>query len=87
MFTKRALSIAEVVMATGLSRTKIYQLRRQGVLLTVKIGRRTLILPADLDDFFKRLPKVTPARRDDPKDSTEQDDDGAPNEDVPRDDV
>jgi Helix-turn-helix domain len=63
-FEKRqlALSIAEVVQASGLCRTLVYAEIRSGRLLARKCGRRTVILREDLEAFLRALPCATPAR-------------------------
>ncbi|MCB1681558.1 MAG: helix-turn-helix domain-containing protein [Alphaproteobacteria bacterium] len=51
-----SLSIEETQIATGLGRTKIYQLINSGELKARKIGKRTFVLKGDLDAFLKNLP-------------------------------
>jgi hypothetical protein len=51
-----ALSIAQVVRCSGLSRTLVYQEMRAGRLLARKCGRRTVILQTDLEAFLSALP-------------------------------
>lgn len=46
-----SLSIEEARAATGLGRTKLYQLINSGELKARKIGKRTIILKEDLEDF------------------------------------
>lgn len=57
---KLAYTINEAAMATGISREKLYLLRREGELAMFKIGARTLIradeLRAMIDRFSGRLP-------------------------------
>jgi hypothetical protein len=55
---KLALSIAEVVRASGLCRTLVYGEIRAGRLPARKCGRRTIILRQDLEAFLQRLPSV-----------------------------
>lgn len=50
-----SLSIEEVCAATGLGRTKLYQAIGSGALPAKKLGKRTLILKADLDAFLAGL--------------------------------
>lgn len=54
-FSKRALSVDEVNRLTGLGRTKIYELMNAGVLPARKLGRKTLILGSDLENFLAGL--------------------------------
>ena len=51
-----SLSIEEVRSATGLGKTKIYQLINSGQLTARKIGKRTLVLKADLESYLSGLP-------------------------------
>ena len=55
---KLALSIADVVRASGLCRTLVYGEIRAGRLPARKCGRRTIILRQDLEAFLQRLPSV-----------------------------
>lgn len=50
-----ALSIQDVQAATRLGRTKIYSMLKTGELRGVKVGKRTLVLKADLEDFLNNL--------------------------------
>ena len=51
-----ALSIEEVQEVSGLGRTKIYEPINSNALPARKLGKRTLILRADLDAFLSSLP-------------------------------
>jgi excisionase family DNA binding protein len=48
------LSIADVVAATGLGRTKVYEAIRNRELPIVKIGKRSLVLVEDLAAWLRR---------------------------------
>jgi excisionase family DNA binding protein len=50
-----SLSIDETLAATGLGRTKLYQLINSGDLKARKIGKRTIVLKDDLDAFLDSL--------------------------------
>lgn len=50
-----SLSIEEARAATGLGRTKLYQLINSGQLKAKKIGKRTIILRDDLEGFLASL--------------------------------
>ena len=50
-----ALSIEETITATGIGRTKLYELINSGQLKAKKIGKRTIILKTDLDEFLSSL--------------------------------
>ena len=50
-----SLSIEEARAATGLGRTKLYQLINSGELKARKIGKRTILLRDDLDAFLSGL--------------------------------
>ena len=52
---KLTYSIGEVQAITGLGRTRIYELINSGVLPARKLGKRTLILKADLEAFLAAL--------------------------------
>lgn len=54
-----SLSINEAQSATGLGRTKLYQLINSGQLKARKIGKRTVILKDDLDSFMHDLQPYT----------------------------
>jgi hypothetical protein len=54
--TKVALSIDEVIAATGLGRTSVFKAIRTGQLRAKKHGIRTLILPIDLEAWLSTLP-------------------------------
>jgi excisionase family DNA binding protein len=47
-------SIAEVVAATGIGRTKVYEAIRDRDLPIVKIGKRSLVLDEDLRAWLRR---------------------------------
>ncbi len=53
--TQMSLSIEEARAATGLGRTKLYQLINSGELKARKIGKRTIILKTDLENFLSGL--------------------------------
>jgi len=53
---KLAVSIWEAVALTGIGRSSIYKLIKQGRLTPRKVGRRTLILIEDLEDLVRSLP-------------------------------
>jgi excisionase family DNA binding protein len=52
---KITYSIDEVLGISGLGRTKIYELLKSGELPARKLGKRTLILGADLNAFLTGL--------------------------------
>lgn len=54
--TQQAFSIPEAAKAAGISRTMLYRLIGDGSLHARKIGRRTVILAADLAQFLNSLP-------------------------------
>lgn len=51
-----AVTIAEAVKASGMSRTSIYEALKRGDLTARKAGRRTLIAFADLERYLASLP-------------------------------
>ena len=48
-------TIEEVQIATGLGRTKLYQIINSGELKARKVGKRTIILKDDLEAFLNNL--------------------------------
>lgn len=54
MNNKLSYTINEATEAVGLGRTTIYKLIAQGRLTAIKIGRRTLISAASLDELISR---------------------------------
>ena len=50
------LSIDESCHASGIGRTKIYEAIGAGELIARKCGRRTVILPRDLEAWLTNLP-------------------------------
>jgi len=50
-----SLSIEEVSASTGLGKTKLYELINTGELKARKIGKRTLVLKSDLEEFLNSL--------------------------------
>ena len=55
-----ALTIQDAVAASGLSRSSLYMLLREGKLPARKSGKRTLILVEDLERYLKGLPVASP---------------------------
>ena len=51
-------SIKEAVLASGIGRDMIYAAIRGGQLKARKVGRRTLILRADLEAYLHDLPEL-----------------------------
>lgn len=56
------LSIAQTTRMLGIGRSTLYNLIKDGQLPIRKLGKRTLILREDLDQFIASLP--TKGRRD-----------------------
>jgi excisionase family DNA binding protein len=54
---KLAFTIAEAVSSTGIGRTKLYALIKQGQLETRKLGARTLIPATSLRSLVAALPR------------------------------
>lgn len=50
---KVLLSVDEVVKATSIGRTTIFSLLKSGDLKAVKVGKRTFVRPADLNEFVE----------------------------------
>ena len=55
---REGLSIPEACAVAGIGRTKIYQAIADGKLKARKLGKRTLVLRADLQAFLASLPVV-----------------------------
>lgn len=58
-----SFSIEEARTVTGLGRTKLYQLISCGQLKARKIGKRTIILKADLEEFLFGLETYLPDKK------------------------
>lgn len=55
---REGLSIDDACLVAGIGRTKIYEAISEGRLRARKLGKRTLILRADLSSFLDNLPMV-----------------------------
>ena len=51
-----AVTVREAVILTGIGRSKLYAMFKEGDLRAKKAGRRTLVLVADLKRMLKSLP-------------------------------
>ena len=51
----RALSIPDASAYSSLSRSRLYELMRDGSIPSVQIGGRRLIMRQAIDEFFNRL--------------------------------
>lgn len=51
-----AYTVDEAAQALSVGTTKIYELLANGELVGRKLGRRTVILREDLEEYAKRLP-------------------------------
>jgi excisionase family DNA binding protein len=58
---RRAYSVPETMCVLGLCRDSVYRLIREGKLPARKIGRRTVVLASDLQQFLEALPRLGPA--------------------------
>jgi hypothetical protein len=56
--THRAYSIPEVMLAIGVCRDRVYKLINERQLVARKVGRRTVVLAADLQAFLESLPQI-----------------------------
>jgi hypothetical protein len=52
-----AMTIDEAVRATGMTRTRFYEIFKEGGLTPRKSGRRTLILVKELERYMLDLPR------------------------------
>jgi hypothetical protein len=55
---RAAYSIPEIMIQTGLGRDCVYKNIRARKLIAKKIGRRTIVLAADLQRFLEALPTL-----------------------------
>jgi predicted DNA-binding transcriptional regulator AlpA len=55
---KLALSIKELIMISGVGRTSIYNEIKSGRLVVRKLGRRTVVLLADVHQWLAALPML-----------------------------
>jgi excisionase family DNA binding protein len=55
-------TISDCCRLTAIGRTKLYELIGSGDLPTRKIGKRTVVAAADLQDWIDRLPRAETAR-------------------------
>jgi excisionase family DNA binding protein len=55
---REGLSVPEACRVAGIGRTKIYEAISAGSLKARKLGKRTLVLRADLQQFLSDLPVV-----------------------------
>ncbi|WP_245485790.1 helix-turn-helix domain-containing protein [Rhizobium leguminosarum] len=54
--TKLAVTVPEAVQISGIGRTNLYKLFKDGSLKPRKSGKRTLILVEELEIYLKSLP-------------------------------
>jgi hypothetical protein len=54
--SKLALSIPEVVQASGIGRTLVFSEMKAGRLVARKCGRRTVVLVDDLQNWLRAMP-------------------------------
>ena len=59
-----AYTIAEACAVGRIGRTSFYKAVRNGELRAIKCGRRTLILPADLQSWLESRPAIKPMNQD-----------------------
>jgi excisionase family DNA binding protein len=54
----QALSIRQVLDITGISRPTFYNHVRAGRIVARKLGRRTIVMVADLERYLDSLPRL-----------------------------
>ena len=54
--TKIAVNIAEAVAISGIGRSSLYEVFKRGGIKPRKLGKRTLVLVADLENYLTSLP-------------------------------
>ena len=60
------LRLPDACRFLGLGRSKVYELISQGEIEVVKVGGRTLVPMASLQEFVRRLPHLTRSNRGQP---------------------
>lgn len=55
MNEKVLLTVPEVMAATSLGRTKLYEILKSGTLESIKVGGKRLVAPAALAEWVARL--------------------------------
>ena len=55
---RAAFSVPEIQVQLGICRDRVYGLIREGKLKARKVGRRTLVTSADLQEFLQTLPTL-----------------------------
>lgn len=55
-----ALSIAQTARFLGIGRSTLYMIIKEGQLPVRKLGKRTLVMRADLERFIATLPTLKP---------------------------
>jgi excisionase family DNA binding protein len=58
---KISMTINDAVAYSGIGRTKLYDLVKEGKLTPRKLGSRTLILTEELDAYIRGLPALRTA--------------------------
>lgn len=59
--SKISMTISDAVAYSGIGRTKLYDLIKEGHLTPRKLGARTLILTEELDAYIRGLPVLKSA--------------------------
>ena len=54
----KALSIQQVLDLTGISRPTFYNHVKAGRLVARKLGRRTIVMASDLEQYLESLPRL-----------------------------
>lgn len=54
---KRGLSVNDVVVEGGISRTTVFAEIKKGALIARKVGRRTIVTREDFQSWLQNLPK------------------------------
>ena len=58
----KLLTVNEVAFHLSISKSKVYELLKNGSILVVKIGRSKRIYPADLDRYIEKCKAPYPGR-------------------------
>lgn len=56
---KQAYTVNEAIQEIGIGRSKLYSEIKDGKITPRKIGRKTIFLAKDIEDYLNALPKIS----------------------------
>lgn len=56
---KQAYTVNETIKEIGIGRSKLYAEIKEGKITPRKIGKKTIFLAKDIEDYLNALPKAT----------------------------